>query len=213
MFARLKNIFAASALLVSICSVFPVKVSAAAAAMVDTATKIEFSETLDGLSLLGVGVRKKGPIKVYSVGMYSGDDAKTSISSIPKSEKKEAMSCLRNAIKSTDTTTFLLKMNFKVGAEKMAGAIAESVEPRASDKSAVETLKKLILDGVAAKGAASPGTTLRFDCSAEGVNVSVDGKNVGSAPGLCEAFCDVYLDDKAVSPALRDSCVENCCQQ
>ncbi len=64
MFARLKNIFAASALLVSICSVFPVKVSAAAAAMVDTATKIEFSETLDGLSLLGVGVRKKGPIKV-----------------------------------------------------------------------------------------------------------------------------------------------------
>ncbi len=145
--------------------------------------------------------------------MYSGDDARASISSIPKSEKKEAISCLRNAIKSTDTTTFLLKMNFKVGAEKMAGAIAESVEPRASDKSAVETLKKLILDGVAAKGAASPGTTLRFDCSAEGVKVSVDGKNVGSAPGICEAFCDVYLDEKAVSPALRDSCVENCCQQ
>lgn len=147
------------------------------------------------------------------MGMYSGDDAKASVATIPKSNKKEALSTLRNAIKTTDTTTFLLKMNFKVGAEKMAGAIAESVAPRASDKSAVETLKKLILDGVAAKGAASPGTTLRFDCSAVGVNVSVDGKNVGSAPGLCEAFCDVYLDDKAVSPALHDSCVENCCQR
>jgi len=61
MFARLKNIFAVSALLVA---VLPEAVGAAAAAMVDTATKIEFSDTLDGLSLLGVGVRKKGPIKV-----------------------------------------------------------------------------------------------------------------------------------------------------
>mmetsp|Transcript_8679 Transcript_8679/g.18122 ORF Transcript_8679/g.18122 Transcript_8679/m.18122 type:complete len:96 (+) Transcript_8679:230-517(+) len=88
MFARLKNIFAVSALLVA---VLPEAVGAAAAAMVDTATKIEFSDTLDGLSLLGVGVRKKGPIKVYSVGMYSGDDAKSSIATIPKSDKKSSI--------------------------------------------------------------------------------------------------------------------------
>jgi len=142
------------------------------------------------------------------VGVYSGDDAKERISSVTKSD---ALSTLCKSITATSKTTFVLKMNFKVGAEKMADAIAESVNPRSSNKAQVETLKKLILDGVAAKGAATPGTTLRFDCSDEGVKVSVDGKEIGTAPGLKKAFCEVYLDDKCVSPALRNSCVENCC--
>jgi len=183
----------------------------AAAALIDSATKIKFDDNLGGLPLFGVGVRKKGPIKVYSVGMYSDAEAKSSISTIPKSDKDGALSALRNSLKSTDQTTFLLKMNFKVGAEKMASAIADGVNPRASDKTAVETLKKLILDGVASKGAATPGTVLQFDCSEEGVKVSVDGSEIGTAPGLRQAFCDVFLDDKAVSPAFRNSCVENCC--
>lgn len=146
--------------------------------------------------------------QVYSVGMYSGDDAKQSIASTPKSN---TLSTLCNSIIASEQTTFVLKMNFKVGAEKMAAAIAESVNPRASNKAQVDTLKKLILDGVAAKGAATPGTTLQFDCSDEGVKVSVDSKEIGVAPGLKKAFCEVYLDDKCVSPALRNSCVENCC--
>lgn len=93
----------------------------------------------------------------------------------------------------------------------MADAIADSVSPRASNKAAVETLKKLILDGVSSKGAATPGTILQFDCSNDGVKVSVDNKEVGTAPGVQQAFCDVFLDDKGVSPTLRNSCVENCC--
>lgn len=184
----------------------------AAAALMDPATKIKFDDNLGDLPLFGVGVRKKGPIKVYSVGMYSDAAAKASVSSIPKPNKSGALSAIRSSLASSNRTTFVLKMNFKVGAEKMASAIAESVSPRASDKAAVETLKKLILDGVASKGAATPGTVLRFDCSeGEGVKVSVDGSEVGAAPGLCRAFCDVYLDDKGVSPAFRNSCVENCC--
>lgn len=143
--------------------------------------------------------------------MYSDSKAKDAISSIPKSNKDGAISALRSSLKTASGTTFLLKMNFKVGAEKMASAIAESVEPRASDKGSVETLKQLLVDGIAAKRAAVPGTKLQFDCSEDGVKVFVDDKEVGVAPGLCQAFCDVYLDDKAVSPALRDSCVENCC--
>lgn len=174
----------------------------AAAALVDPATKIKFDDKLGGLPLFGVGVRKKGPIKVYSVGMYSDEEAKAGASSI---------SALRDSVKSATQTTFLLKMNFKVGAAKMAAAIAESVSPRASDEAAVGTLKALILDGVAKKGAATPGTELRFDCADGGVTVSVDGAEVGTAPGLSRAFCDVYLDDKGVSPAFRTSCVENCC--
>eukprot|EP00581_Thalassiosira_minuscula_P014690 CAMPEP_0183719428 /NCGR_PEP_ID=MMETSP0737-20130205/12373_1 /TAXON_ID=385413 /ORGANISM="Thalassiosira miniscula, Strain CCMP1093" /LENGTH=210 /DNA_ID=CAMNT_0025949145 /DNA_START=113 /DNA_END=745 /DNA_ORIENTATION=+ len=183
----------------------------AAAALIDPATKIKFDDNLGSLPLFGVGVRKKGPIKVYSVGMYSDAEAKASISSISKSNKSNALSTLRASAKSATQTTFLLKMNFKVGAEKMASAIAEGVIPRASDKAAVETLKKLILDGVASKGAATPGTILQFDCSDEGVKVSVDGSVIGTAPELKEAFCDVYLDDKGVSPSFQNSCVENCC--
>mmetsp|Transcript_8920 Transcript_8920/g.14430 ORF Transcript_8920/g.14430 Transcript_8920/m.14430 type:complete len:146 (+) Transcript_8920:31-468(+) len=144
--------------------------------------------------------------------MYSSPTVKSSLASIPKST---ALSTLRTSLQSTDVqTTFLLKMNFKVGAEKMASAIAEGVLPRAAaaDKGEVETLKKLILDGCASKGAATPGTVLQFDCSTEeGVKVTVDGKEIGVAEGLCGAFCDVFLDEKGVSPAFRNSCVENCC--
>lgn len=183
------------------------------AALVDSATKISFDDNLGGLPIFGVGCRKKGPIKVYSVGMYSDENAKASISSLPKSNISGALSALSNSLQSSKVVTFLLKMNFKVGAEKMADAIAESVLPRTSDKGAVDTLKKLILDGVAAKGAATPGTILQFDCLVDGgVKVSVDGKEVGSAPGLCRAFCDVFLDDNGVSPGFRESVVENCCE-
>jgi hypothetical protein len=47
----------------------------------------------------------------------------------------------------------------------------------------------------------------------EGVDVSVDGTSYGTveSPGLSCAFCDVYLDDKCVSPNLRESILENCC--
>ncbi|KAL3771248.1 hypothetical protein ACHAW5_006657 [Stephanodiscus triporus] len=181
----------------------------AVAAMIDPATKITFDDRLGSLNLFGVGVRKKGPIKVYSVGMYSDVEAKAAVSS--KSNRADAISALRDSVKSTPQTSFVLKMNFKVGAEKMAGAIAESILPRTSNRAAVDTLKQLILDGVASKGAATPGTVLRFDCSKEGVKVSVDGSVIGTAPSLQHAFCDVFLDDNCVSPALQNSCIENCC--
>lgn len=179
--------------------------------LVDLATKIEFDESLGDLSLMGVGVRKKGPIRVYSVGVYSEAEVKGSISSMPKSDKDGALTKLRQTSEKRQMT-FVLKMAFKVSAEKMAAAIAESVDPRTSDKGAVESLKKLILDGVAAKGAASPGTILRFDCLSNGdVKVSVDGTEVGVASGISQAFADVFLDENGVSPALRESIVENCC--
>jgi len=182
--------------------------------LVDSATKIEFDEKLNDLSLLGVGVRKKGPIKVYSVGVYTSIQVKTSIATHSKSDKNGALSKLRESISSSkEIISIVLKMNFKVAGEKMAAAIAESIVPRTNDKSAVDTLKQLIVDGVAAKGAATPGTILQFDCSTKsGVTVSVDGKKVGVAPGLlAQALSDVFLDDNGVSPPLRDSIVENCC--
>ena len=79
--------------------------------------------------------------------MYSDKETKDSISTVSSSNKAAALSTIRTSLKSSKQTTFLLKMNFKVGAEKMADAIADSVSPRASNKAAVETLKKLILIG------------------------------------------------------------------
>ena len=78
------------------------------------------------------------------MGMYSGEDAKESIASTPKSD---ALSTLSKSITASNETSFVLKMNFKVGAEKMAAAIAESVNPRASNsnKAQVETLQKLLV--------------------------------------------------------------------
>lgn len=86
------------------------------------------------------------------------------------------------------------------------------MSPRHSSADDVSKLKDLIFAGVQSKGAAVKGTVLQFDCS-DGVSVTVDGKGHGKvdSPGLAKAFCDVYLDDKAVSPALKESILDNCC--
>jgi hypothetical protein len=145
--------------------------------------------------------------------MYS--DFKEKIASISRSaaDGKNALKALRDGAQESPTTC-RLEMSFKVGAEKMASAIADAVAPRHMGSSAeVESLKGLILSGISAQGAAVKGTTFDFDCTEEGVNVSVDGKSQGGvpSPGLAKAFCDVYMDDNCASPALRESCIENCC--
>jgi hypothetical protein len=181
------------------------------ASLTDKATGISFAPKLQEKSLFGVGVRKKGPIKVYSVGMYCSESLKEKLATMSKSGK-EALQTLRNGAKE-NPTTFLLEMNFKVGAEKMANAIAESVTPRYKGKSSdVDDLKSLITSGVGANGSVGKGNKLQFDCSGDGVAVAVDGKEQGkvSSKGLSAAMCDVYLDDKCVSPALRESCLNEC---
>lgn len=152
--------------------------------------------------------------RVYSVGMYASSAAKGVLANLSRqADKVKALATLGSSIKSNPPTSFLLKMNFKVGAEKMASAIADSVTPRHKNADEVDALKTLIFDGVSAKGAATKGTTFQFDCASSGIDVSVDGKKQGNVAsgGLSTAFCDVYMDDKCVSSALRESCLENCC--
>ena len=100
--------------------------AAAVQGMTEKATGIAFKPKLGELEVFGVGVRKKGPIKVYSVGMYGSSDAKESLSAISASDKKKALSALQSA----SPASFLLQMNMGVSAEKMASAIADSVAPR-----------------------------------------------------------------------------------
>ena len=187
-----------------------------ASGLKDAATGISFPTfTNNGLEILGVGVRRKGPIKVYSVAAYGTAEIKATLEGMSRSKnEQEALAVLQSAAKA-DQATFLLEMSFKVGAEKMANAIAESVAPRHKGSSSdVDALKDIIFKGVVAKGAASKGTTFQFDCNSNsGVSVSVDGKAQGSvsSPGLASALCDVYLDGNCVSPPLRTSCLDNCC--
>jgi Chalcone isomerase-like len=183
-------------------------------AMVDKATGISFPSKKNGLEIFGVGVRKKGPIKIYSVACYGSAELKKTLSSISKSKnEKQALSKLRDGMKSGDAA-FLLEMSFKVGAAKMASAIAESVAPRHTGNTQdVENLREIIFNGVPEVGA-TKGTTFQFDCTAtSGVHVAVNGQALGSVPSpeLAAAFCDVYCDNNCVSPALRASCLENCC--
>lgn len=197
-----------------LCLLMAVSVMLCNGAMTDSATGIDFSPNLNGLSLFGVGVRKKGPIKVYSVGMYASQAAKESLAAFSKqADKVKALATLRSSAKENPPTSFVLKMNFKVGAEKMANAIADSVTPRHSNAGEVDELKTLIFNGVSGKGAATKGTIFQFDCGANDLSVSVDGKKQGSvaSSGLSKAFNDVYLDDKCVSNPLRESCLDNCC--
>lgn len=192
------------------------------ASLTDKATGISFLPSINtpsgSLEVTGVGVRKKGPVKVYSVGMYTTAALKESLQSLSRTvEKVKALKALRSDAGSDRPVSFVLEMSFKAGAEKMANAIADSVAPRHSGKSSdVEDLKGLILDGVnkyTKEGVASKGTKFQFDCSSSGVDVSVNGKGTGNvaSPPLSTAFCDVYLDDKAVSPALKQNCLDNYC--
>lgn len=186
------------------------------ASMTDKATGITFAPKVNDLDVHGVGVRKKGPIKVYSVGMYTSASLKEKLATLSKTtDKLKALAELRSGAGSERPVTFMLEMSFKIGAEKMASAIAESVAPRhkGSPKD-VDELKSMIFNGVDAKGGtATKGTKFQFDCDNSGVSVCVDGKSQGSvsSPSLSSAFCDVYLDDKTVSSALRENCLNNWC--
>jgi Chalcone isomerase-like len=198
---------------------------ACAAAMKDKATGIAFAPRTTchnnnaamELEILGVGVRKKGPIKVYSVGMYGPASLKAQLGEIRGSANaKGALRTLRDGAKADGaTTTFVLEMSYKVGADKMAKAIADSVGGRYDHPDEVQQLKTLIAQSVAKKGAATVGTKLQFTCSIgeDGVEVAIDGQVQGrvGSKALAAAMCDVYLDDKCVSPALRKNILETNC--
>ena len=186
--------------------------------LTDKATSVTFDSKLEeGLYLVGVGVRKKAIINVYSVAMYASPSVLEALSVFPKGkQKKEAQVALRDAARSFDnsspTTSFVLEMTFKADGKTIAGAIADSVKPRYSgSENNVCGLESLIFEGVKSKGGqASKGTIFRFDCTAVGVTVSVDGNNQGhiNCDKLGSAFVDVFTDEKAVSPKLVDSCIE-----
>mmetsp|Transcript_9134 Transcript_9134/g.11698 ORF Transcript_9134/g.11698 Transcript_9134/m.11698 type:complete len:168 (-) Transcript_9134:345-848(-) len=144
-----------------------------AAGPVERRTGIEFPTGYKASTLTKLGVRTKGPIKVYAVGMYEG-----------KADK-----------------TFMLKMSMGVGAQKMVNALSDALKPRLQTESASEeigTFEECLVRGL--PNGASKGTCLVFATAGGKLDIEVDGNNVGSiaSPELCSAFCGIYTDSNSV---------------
>ena len=73
-------------------------------------------------------------------------------------------------------------------------------------------LECFIIEGVNEVGAqAVKGTTFRFDCTFEGLNVMVNESQQGTASfnGLGTSLVDVFMHDNAVSPTLVNNCIDH----
>ena len=94
--------------------------------------------------------------------------------------------------------TFLLKMNMKVGAEKMASALSDALKPRCKDAECIEEFKSVMTNGLP-KGC-NKGMSLAFATKGGKVAMSVNDKSIGcvSSKPLAKAFQGIYTDKKAV---------------
>lgn len=129
-------------------------------------TGIDFPSKYQGAALSKVGVRTKGPIKVYAVGMYG--------------------------------ETFLLKMNMKVSAEKMASALGDALKPRCGNSDCIDEFKGVMTSGLP-KGC-NKGMSLAFITKGGKVSMLANNKSIGSVSSkeLAKAFKGIYTDKKAV---------------
>lgn len=77
--------------------------------MIDKPTGISFAGQLRDLGLFGVGVRNKGPIKVYSVGMYCSEAVRETLSTVSRTagKGKEALRALCK-VAEENPTSFVL---------------------------------------------------------------------------------------------------------
>ena len=141
--------------------------AAAAGEVVEPRTGIKFADKRGGSSLSRLGVRTKGPIKVYAVGEY-------------------------------EDGTYVLKMSYGVGANKMVGALGDALKPRCSDAGSVEEFEACLLQGL--PDGAPKGTTMAFATGGGKLGVTVNEKRVGTVGSrpLAEAFANIYSDSKAV---------------
>jgi len=184
----------------------------ACSAVKELSTGFDFPRKHKLGALRSLGVRKKGPIKVYAVGMYE------------------------DMFKAPG---FVLKMSMGVGAEKMTNvrrpasprragrarrarrpreparrpratparsrprtappqALVDAIKPRCSDAPALDKFSELMLNGL--PDGCKKNMELCFGTSGGKLALSVGGKAVGSVASkpLAKAFAGVYCDRNAV---------------
>jgi uncharacterized protein len=142
-------------------------------------TGITFDTKVQNLSLEKLGVRTKGPIKVYAVGQYG----KTS--------------------PAKPNNAFVLKMHMSISREKMSSALMDALQPRCKqfgcEVNQDKEFQQMVLQALSTGGAKS-GTTLIFNTSGNKVTLTVNGKAAGKVTGnaIAKAFAAIYTDNKAV---------------
>ena len=146
--------------------------------VIEPRTGIAFEDKIQRLPLAKLGVRTKGPIKVYAVGEYG-----------PKGKQHDL---------------FVLKMYFNVNAEKMSNALVDALKPRCEnlgcEAGQVEAFKKYVMDAL--PNGAKPGTTLMFNTGGNKVTLTVNNgkaaKDGVTGKAVAKAFASIYTDSHAV---------------
>ena len=160
------------------------------------------SSTLDPSikSTRNLSKMQKGPIKVYALGLYGSSDA------FDAADEASLWDKLRLS-KSGSAKGIICVLTFKVSAQKMSGALIDSLKPRfKGPSSALDDLSSKIVDGCS--GGGGKGTVFEFLCQDKNkIKVSVNGNDQGvvEASNIGGAFADIYLDEKGVSPTLKDN--------
>eukprot|EP00519_Triparma_laevis_P002203 CAMPEP_0182498178 /NCGR_PEP_ID=MMETSP1321-20130603/6462_1 /TAXON_ID=91990 /ORGANISM="Bolidomonas sp., Strain RCC1657" /LENGTH=95 /DNA_ID=CAMNT_0024702205 /DNA_START=354 /DNA_END=641 /DNA_ORIENTATION=+ len=92
----------------------------------------------------------------------------------------------------------------------MASALSSSLSTRYPSPSKVTELSGVITTG-ASTSKIGKGALFQFDCSADSVSVTINGKEAGevNGKGIGTAFCGIYLDEKGVSKGLKEDLKEN----
>ena len=137
---------------------------------------------------------QKGPIKVYALGLYSPSDA------FDAPDEPSLWSKLRLSKSGDGARGIVCVLTFKVSAQKMSGALIDSLKPRfKGPSSALDALSDKIVEGCS--GGGGKGTVFEFLCeSKDKIRVSVNGNDQGvvEASNVGGAFADIYLDEKGV---------------
>jgi hypothetical protein len=146
-------------------------VGVAGAGFKEARTGISFPPKSGNAALTKLGVRTKGPIKVYAVGLYEGGGG---------------------------AQTFMLKMSYGVGAQKMSSALSDALKPRIGDAKLISDFEETLVKGL--PDGAPKGTELVFGTGGGKLSLAVNGKNVGSigSKPLAAAFANIYCDKNAV---------------
>ncbi len=145
--------------------------------------------TLAGQELVlnGVGIRKKGPFKVYLGALYVGTKAKTSdVILQDQGAKRVQLNILRNLSK-----------------KKIVGAIVDGFRANTSDMASIQARVDEFINYM---DKVKKGDNLQFDFVPEvGTSIIINGENKGTIVGkdFFDALMKVWLGDNPADPRLK----------
>ena len=141
------------------------------------------------LVLNGVGIRKKGPFKVYLGALYVGSKKKSADAVIAdEGAKRVQLNMLRNLSK-----------------KKIVGAIVDGFKANTNDMASIQIRVDEFINYM---DKVKKGDNIQFDyVPAIGTNIMINGKNKGTIVGkdFFDALMKVWLGDKPADGKLKDA--------